>query len=98
MSTVHIDPTFDDATRRQRIFQGDVIIYTRVPEIEAFAEFTRNLITEVFAPHEPTTVHESRTPEELADILVSSSRSSSTTRSRSSTSSASPRRSARPRR
>jgi len=70
MSTVHIDPTFDDATRRQRLFQGDVIIYTRVPEIVAFAEFTRNLITEVFAPHEPTAVHEHRTPEELADILV----------------------------
>ena len=71
MATVHIDPTFDDAARRERIFKGDVIIYTRVPEIEAFAEFTRNLITEVFAPHEPTAVHESRTPEELADILVS---------------------------
>jgi len=71
MATVHIDPTFDDAERRERIFKGDVIIYTRVPEIEAFAEFTRNLITEVFAPHEPTAVHESRTPEELADILVS---------------------------
>src|SRR6478735_7182436 len=71
MSTVHIDPTFDDETRRQRLFQGDVIIYTRVPEILAYVEFTRNLITEVFAPAEPTAVHESRTPEELADILVS---------------------------
>ena len=33
MATVHIDPTFDDAARRERIFKGDVIIYTRVPEI-----------------------------------------------------------------
>ena len=70
MANVHIDPVFDDATRRQRLFQGDVIIYTRVPEILAYVEFTRELITEVFAPHEPTSVHESRTPEELADILV----------------------------
>lgn len=28
------------------------------------------MITEVFAPHEPTTVHESRTPDELAEILI----------------------------
>jgi hypothetical protein len=70
MATVHIDPIFDDATRRQRLFQGDVIIYTRVPEILAYVEFTRALITETFAPHEPTAVHESRSPEELADILV----------------------------
>src|ERR1700750_2962294 len=71
MATVHIDPTFDDEIRRQRLFQGDVIIYTRVPEILAYVEFTRSLITEAFAPHEPTSVHESRSPDELADVLVS---------------------------
>ncbi len=70
MVNVHIDPSFDDEERRRRLFGGDVIVYTHVPEIAAFAEFTRSMITEVFAPHEPTAVHESRTSEELAEILI----------------------------
>ncbi len=70
MVNVHIDPSFDDEERRRRLFDGDVVIYTHVPEVATFVEFTRNMITEVFAPHEPTAVHESRTPEELAESLI----------------------------
>lgn len=70
MATVHIDPNFDDSQRRLRLFHGDVIVYTRLPEIAAFAEFTREMIEEVLAPHSPTTVHEALSPDELTDILV----------------------------
>ncbi len=70
MVNVYIDPTFDDGERRRRLFAGDVIVYTHVPEIDAFAAFARELITEAFAPVDPITVHESRTPEQLADTLI----------------------------
>lgn len=70
MSTVHIDPLFDDEERRRRLFAGELIVYTSVPEVAAFASFARGLITEVFAPDEPTKIHEARTPDELADILI----------------------------
>jgi hypothetical protein len=70
MVDVHIDPSFDDEERRRRLFGGDVLVYTHVPEIAAFAAFTREMITEVFAPHEPTTVHEVLSPDELAEILI----------------------------
>lgn len=70
MATVHIDPSFDDGERRRRLFAGDVIVYTHVPEIAAFAEFTRGLVTEALAPEEPTGVHTRRSPDELADILI----------------------------
>ena len=70
MATVHIDPTFDDLERRQRLFRGDIVIYTHVPEVLAYGEFIREMVTEVFAPHAPTTVHEHRSPEDLADLLV----------------------------
>ncbi|MGH3876916.1 MAG: hypothetical protein ACRDSK_07740 [Actinophytocola sp.] len=70
MVNVHIDPSFDDEERRRRLFAGDVIVYTHVPEIAAFAEFTRGLITEVFAPDEPTAVHTRRSKDELADLLI----------------------------
>ena len=41
MVNVHIDPAFDDAERRRRLFGGDVLVYTHVPEVAAFAEYTR---------------------------------------------------------
>jgi hypothetical protein len=70
MAIVHIDPNFDDTERRQRLFHGDVIIYSQLPEITAFAAFTRELILDALAPHTPTTVHEALSPDELAEILV----------------------------
>lgn len=70
MVNVHIDPSFDDEERRRHIFAGDVIVYTNVPAIADFAAFTRELVTDVFAPDEPTTVHTARGPDELADILI----------------------------
>ena len=53
MVNVHIDPGFDDDERRRRLFGGDVLVYTHVPEIAAFAAYTREMITELFAPHDP---------------------------------------------
>lgn len=70
MANVHIDPAFDDAERRARVYSGDVIVYSRVPEVAAFAAFARDLLTGGLAPDEPTSVHNSRTPYELAELLI----------------------------
>ncbi|WP_298798133.1 hypothetical protein [Pseudonocardia sp. 73-21] len=35
-----------------------------------FANFTRSLISELFAPEDPVTIHRSRTPRQLADDLI----------------------------
>lgn len=70
MVNVHIDPSFDDQERRRRIFAGDVIVYTDVPAIRNFAAFTRKMVSDVFAPEEPTTIHTKRDPDELAAILI----------------------------
>ncbi len=56
MVNLHIDPAFDDAERRRRLFGGDVLVYTHVPEVAAFAAYTREMITELFAPHDPLTI------------------------------------------
>lgn len=70
MVNVHIDPSFADDERRVALFAGDVIVYTHVPEVRAFVDFTRELIAEALAPHTPVTVHRDRTPEDLADLLI----------------------------
>jgi hypothetical protein len=70
MVNVHIDPAFDDAERRRRLFGGDVLVYTHVPEVAAFAAYTREMITELFAPHDPLSIQTVYSPEELADMLI----------------------------
>jgi len=70
MVNVHIDPDFADDERRAKLLAGDVVVYSRLPEVWAFAEFTQNLINDVFAPHLPTSVHRQHTAEQLADILI----------------------------
>jgi hypothetical protein len=69
MANLHIDPLFDEDERRSRLFAGDVIVYTHVPEVEAFAEFTRGLVTDALG-EDATSVHMRRSPEELADVLI----------------------------
>ena len=70
MVNLHIDPAFDDAERRRRLFGGDVLVYTHVPEVAAFAAYTREMITELFAPHDPLSIQTVYSPEELADLLI----------------------------
>lgn len=70
MANIHVDPDLSEADRRRRLYSGDVIVYTNVPEVRAFAEFTRSMVTELFAPHDPITIHEHLRPEELADLLI----------------------------
>jgi hypothetical protein len=70
MVNVHIDPSFDDVERRRRLYGGDVLVYTHLPEIAAFAEYTREMITELFAPHDPLSIDQVFSPDELADVLI----------------------------
>jgi hypothetical protein len=70
MATVHIDPPFDDEERRRRLFAGELIVFTSVPEVAAFATFTQGLIIGVFSPDEPTKIHDAYSPEEIAEILI----------------------------
>lgn len=70
MATIHVDPVFDDAERRRRLFGGDVLVYTHVPEVAAFAAYTREMITELFAPHDPLSIQTVYSPEQLADLLI----------------------------
>lgn len=67
---VRFNPVLDDAERRQALYAGEIMVYSDVPEIAAFAEFTRQLVTEAFAPHDPVHVHEFLSDDELADILI----------------------------
>jgi hypothetical protein len=69
MVNVHVDPSFDEAERRHKIYSGDVVVYTQVPEVAEFAAFTRDLIIDALGA-DPIRVHERLSRDELADVLI----------------------------
>lgn len=69
MANVLIDPDLEDEARRRSLYAGDVIVHTAVPEVAAFAAFARQLVQDALGV-DPVSVHERRTSEELADLLI----------------------------
>ena len=53
MSTVHIDPTCDERERLERLYAGDLLVFTPRPSTVALCAFAREMIEEAFAPHDP---------------------------------------------
>jgi hypothetical protein len=69
MSSVYFDPKMDDARRRQRLFDGDLIILSASAGTEALIALARQMLEEAFAPHDSRLLHKHRTAEEVAAIL-----------------------------
>jgi hypothetical protein len=69
MSAVHFDAAMSDDQRRERLYAGDLFITSASPSSKALIALARQLLEEAFAPHDPRTIHEHMTPEEVAAIL-----------------------------
>lgn len=69
MTSVFFDPVLDDDQRRERLFAGDIIVFSPTRSSLALAALARSLLEEAFAPHDPRTVHRHLTPEEVAAVL-----------------------------
>jgi hypothetical protein len=69
VTAIWFNRKIEDEERRQRLYAGEIFVYDRVPAVEKFATFTRGLVEEALAPHDPRHVHEKLTPEELAPLL-----------------------------
>jgi hypothetical protein len=52
-NTVYYDPTFSDDERRQRLFEGQLMVHSPRSSTVAFIEFARTMIKDAFAPHDP---------------------------------------------
>lgn len=48
MTNVLSNPSFDDATRREHLYRGDVMVYGASPATLALAQFTQDLVGEAF--------------------------------------------------
>ncbi len=70
MTSVFFDPALNDEERRDRLYAGDIILFSATPASLSLVELARRLLEEAFAPHDPRTIHRHRTPEEVAAILA----------------------------
>jgi len=64
-----IDPDVSGDELRRTLYAGHLVILTRLQSLWDFVEYTREELTELFAPHDPEHVHEHVDPAEMAKIL-----------------------------
>jgi hypothetical protein len=69
MGSVYFDSQLGDDERRNRLYAGDIFIMSATERTRALIDFARQMLEEAFAPHDPRTIHEHKTPEEVAAIL-----------------------------
>jgi hypothetical protein len=53
MTSILLDPAIDDASRRQRLYSGDLLVYSPLRESNALCAFARELISEAFGSLDP---------------------------------------------
>lgn len=71
MTTLLIDPALSGDDLRQQLFDGNLVILTRLRALADFVDYTRGELAELFKPHDPEHVHEHIEPPEMAAILGS---------------------------
>jgi hypothetical protein len=70
MSSIFFDPSFGDDERRQRIYDGQIIVLSPTETTRALCAHARDMIESAFAGHDPRAVHETLPVEECVAILA----------------------------
>ena len=69
--TVFVDLDVPAEALRQTLYDGNLVILTRLSAVSEFVEYTREQLTELFKPHDPEYAHEHFDKEQMAKILGS---------------------------
>jgi hypothetical protein len=69
MNTIYLDSPFSDDVRRQRLFEGQLFVYSPFGISIEFCKFARELIREAFSGLDPETAQYSLPVEQYAAIL-----------------------------
>src|SRR6185436_1816242 len=69
MHAVYFDDPCADDVRRQRLYDGEIFVYSPRPASLAFCKFAREMIEEAFAPLDPETAQHQMPVEQFAEIL-----------------------------
>jgi len=68
--SVFLDAPMTDEERRDRLYDGDIFVFSPTPASRDVINLARMMIEEAFAPHDPRHVHQHLTPEATAAILA----------------------------
>ena len=74
MYAIHVDSTLDDDARRERLYDGDLFVYSPRPATRALVEFAAELAEEAFGSLEPETAQYEMSVESYEHSLPISSR------------------------
>jgi len=67
--TVFIDPDVRDDALRQTLYDGNLIVLTRLRAVSDLVDYTRDELTELFKPYDPEHAHKHFDPAEMAKML-----------------------------
>jgi hypothetical protein len=70
MTTVYVDSAVDDALRRERLYQGDLFVYSATESSSALCALAREMSEDAFAPHDPQTAQEQMPAADYVAILA----------------------------
>ncbi|MEV0132833.1 hypothetical protein AB0H83_30770 [Dactylosporangium sp. NPDC050688] len=66
---VHVDLQATPEILRQRLYDGHLLVMTKLPSVAKFVDHAREQLTELFAPYDPEHVHEHFEPAAMAALL-----------------------------
>ena len=66
---VYVDLDAPAEQLRQTIYDGNLVVLTRLRAVSDFVEHTRQQLAELFGPHDPEYAHEHFGPQEMAKML-----------------------------
>jgi hypothetical protein len=66
---IFIDPEQSPSDLRQLLYDGHLVILTRLPSVATLVDYTRDALTDLFAPYEPEDAHSHFDKAEMAKML-----------------------------
>ncbi len=70
MNTLYVDSTVNDDVRRQRLYNGQIFVFSPRPSSVALCKFAREMIEEAFTPLDPREAQYSLSVEEFVAIVA----------------------------
>lgn len=70
MTSIYFDSTMDDDSRRNRLYSGDILVFSPRPSTRALCDFAREMIEEAFVGLDPTTAQYHMPVERFVDMFA----------------------------
>jgi hypothetical protein len=70
MTAVYVDSTLDEQERRNRLYEGDLFVFSPSPSAARLAQLAQDMSEEAFAPHDPEVAQESMPAERYVEVLA----------------------------